>query len=435
MNANERIRPEPVRLPDTHRQDRVLEPRRFWVRRSRLLIGSTVAAALLVAMVLVVVRFSRAQQSADRSVLTISRVERGSFVRDVLADGQVVAAVSPTLYAASAGSVALKVHAGDTVDKDQVVAEIDSPDLAARVVQEDATLVGLRIDYQRAGLDAKGKLSQLREAFAQAQIDQKTAQREVDRSSKAYEFGSYPELQVLRATDMLEKARFAYEQAKRNFEAQPEQNRFDIDSKKALLDRQQYLVTDLRRQVDALQIRSPVTGKIGQVLIEDRASVTRDAPLLSVVDLSALEVEIKVPESLARDLSDGMTADLTGDGRHWTGTVSGVSPQVVNGEVIARVRFGEQKPEGLRQRQRLSVRIFIERRDNVLMVDRGSFLDQDGGGFVYVVNADVAERRPVRLGASGVQKVEILSGLAEGTQIVGSGTDAFRGAERVILTH
>jgi HlyD family secretion protein len=435
MNANERIRVEPVMLPDTRQQDRVLAPRRFSARRSRLLIGITIAAVLLVAMVLAVLRFSRAQQSADRSLLTISTVERGSFVRDVLADGQVVAAVSPTLYAASAGSVALKVHAGDVVNVDQVVAEIDSPDLAARVVQEDATLVGLRIDYQRAGLDAKSKLSQLSEAYAQAQIDQKTAQREVDRSSKAYEFGSYPELQVLRATDLLEKSRFAYEQAKRNFQAQPEQNRFDIDSKKALLDRQQYLVTDLRRQVDALKIRSPVTGRVGQVLIEDRASVIRDAPLLSVVDLSALEVEIKVPESLARDLADGMSADLTGDGRRWTGTVSGVSPQVVNGEVIARVRFGEQKPEGLRQRQRLSVRIFIEKRDNVLMVDRGSFLDQDGGGFVYVVNADVAERRPVRLGASGVQKVEILSGLVEGARIVGSGTDAFRGAERVVLTH
>jgi len=116
---------------------------------------------------------------------------------------------------------------------------------------------------------------------------------------------------------------------------------------------------------------------------------------------------------------------MEGGNRQWKGIVSAVSPQVVNGEVTARLRFDAQRPEGLRQNQRLSVRIFVDRRNNVLMVDRGLFLDQDGGGFVYVVHDDIAERRPVRLGAAGLQKVEILGGLAAGDRIVVSGTDAF----------
>ena len=109
-----------------------------------------------------------------------------------------------------------------------------------------------------------------------------------------------------------------------------------------------------------------------------------------MVDLSALEVEIKVTESLARDLRPGMTADLEGGGHHWQGVVSGVSPEVVAGQVTARLRFGAEKPAGLRQSQRLSVRIFLDRRDNVLMVDRGSFVDQEGGGFAYVVHGNIA---------------------------------------------
>ena len=69
------------------------------------------------------------------------------------------------------------------------------------------------------------------------------------------------------------------------------------------------------------------------------------------------------------------------------------------------------------------------------MVDRGSFIDQDGGGFAYVVRSNVAERRPVRLGAASITRVEILEGLAVGDQVVVSGTDAFNGADRVILSH
>ena len=422
-------------LRDTTAQDRVLERTSPWVRHRTLLIVILAAAAGLAVLVTYLLRYAGAGVSVDRSRLSIATVERGSFVRDIAADGQVVAAVSPTLYADSLGTVTLKVHAGDTVSKEQVLAVIDSPDLTAKLSQEEATGASLRIDWQRATLDAGQKLLQLRDAFNQAQVDQKTAQRELDRSRKAYELGSYTELQALKAQDSLEKAQFAFEQAKTNYESQPKQNHFDIDSKKALFDRQQFLVADLKRQVDGLNVRSPVDGQVGQVHVADRASVAKDAPLLTVVDLSALEVEIKVTESLARDLRAGMSADLEGGGRHWQGSVSGVSPEVVGGQVTARLRFGNEKPAGLRQSQRLSVRILIDKRDNVLMVDRGAFVDQEGGGFAYLVHGNVAERHPVRLGASSISKVEILDGLAPGDQIVISGTDAFNGAERVILSH
>jgi HlyD family secretion protein len=422
-------------LRDTSAQDRVIEPKNLLKRHRKIVIVAAVALGALLVLGFFLKRYSGAGVSVDRARVAIATVERGSFVRDIAADGQVVAAVSPTLYANALGTVNLKVHAGDSVTKGQVLAVVDSPDLTAKMSQEDATLAGLRLDWQRATLDAENKLLQLRDAFNQAEVDQKTAQRERDRSRKAYELGSYSELQALRAEDALEKAQFAFTQAKSNYDSQPKQNRFDIDSKKALLDRQQYVVSDLKRQVDGLNVQSPVDGQVGQVQVADRASVAKDAPLLTVVDLSALEVEIKVTESLARDLRPGMTADLEGGGHHWQGVVSGVSPEVVAGQVTARLRFGAEKPAGLRQSQRLSVRIFIDKRENVLMVDRGAFVDQEGGGFAYIVHGNIAERRPVQLGAASIAKVEILDGLSVGDQIVISGTDSFNGAQRVILSN
>jgi HlyD family secretion protein len=422
-------------LRDTSAQDRVIEPKNPLKRHRKVILVALACIAALSVLVLFLVRYSGAGASVDRARVSIAAVERGNFVRDIAADGQVVAAVSPTLYANALGTVTLKVHAGDSVAKGQVLAVVDSPDLTAKMSQEEATLVGLRLDWQRATLDAEHKLSQQRDAYNQAEVDQKTAQRERDRSRKAFELGSYSELQALRAEDALEKAQFAFQQAKSTYDSQPKQNRFDIDSKKALLDRQQFLVDDLKRQVDGLNVKSPVDGQVGQVQVADRASVAKDAPLFTVVDLSALEVEIKVTESLARDLRSGMTADLEGGGHHWQGVVSGVSPEVVAGQVTARLRFGAEKPAGLRQSQRLSVRIFIDRRDNVLMVDRGSFVDQEGGGFAYVVHGNIAERHAVQLGAASIAKVEILEGLSAGDQVVISGTDAFNGAQRVILSH
>jgi HlyD family secretion protein len=422
-------------IRDTASQDRVLEPRGVARRHGKLIAISLAVLVALTSLVIVLVRWSGVEESIDRTRVQIATVERGTFVRDVAVDGQVVAAISPTLYASASGTVSLHVHPGDTVSKGQTLAVLDSPDLQVRLTQETATLQALEIDLQRSRMEADRKMAQSQAALDQAQVDQKTAEREQIRSQKAYELGAFTELQTLKAKDTLEKADFSLREARMSYESQPRQNRFDIDSQKVLLDRQRYLVADLTRQVDGLRVSSPVDGQVGQVLVADRANVAKDAPLVSVIDLSALEVEIRVVESFAHDLHPGMGADLEGNGQHWDGKVSSISPEVVSGQVTARIWFLGAKMQGLRQNQRLAVRIFIDRRQNALTVDRGTFVDQDGGQFAYVVRQNIAERRAIRLGEASLQKVEILSGLAEGDQIVISGTDAFKGADRVALSH
>ena len=101
-------------------------------------------------------------------------------------------------------------------------------------------------------------------------------------------------------------------------------------------------------------------------------------------------------------------------------------------EVVARLRFKDRQPPGLRQNQRMSARIVLDTRRNVLMVDRGPFLEQ-GGGSAYVMDGDVAVRRPIQTGTSSLGAVEILGGLKEGDRVVVSGSDLFGDAERVVI--
>ncbi|MET0332186.1 MAG: efflux transporter periplasmic adaptor subunit, partial [Dyella sp.] len=103
-------------------------------------------------------------------------------------------------------------------------------------------------------------------------------------------------------------------------------------------------------------------------------------------------------------------------------------------EVAARLRFADQTPQQLRQNQRLSVRILLDHRDNVLTVQRGSFVDESGGAYAYLVHDGIAEKKPIRLGASSIDKVEILDGLKVGDRIVISGTDSFNSAARVAIS-
>jgi HlyD family secretion protein len=79
------------------------------------------------------------------------------------------------------------------------------------------------------------------------------------------------------------------------------------------------------------------------------------------------------------------------------------------------------------------VRILMDKRENVLKVDRGAFYEAGGGTSAYVVHGDVAERQPIRTGAASVREVEITGGLAEGDQVVISNTEIFKDAARIRL--
>ena len=61
------------------------------------------------------------------------------------------------------------------------------------------------------------------------------------------------------------------------------------------------------------------------------------------------------------------------------GKLTALSPEVLNGQVVARVRFDGDTPAALRQNQRVSVRIVLDERDGVLTVQRGPFLEAGGG--------------------------------------------------------
>ncbi len=420
-------------IRDTSATDRLVEVNT--TRRRAYWIGGALVLLVLIALAAAPVkRMLSADASVSGDRLSFATVERGSFVRDIAADGRVVAAVRPTLYANSPGMVTLKVHAGDTVKKDQVMAVLDSPELTNRLAQEQSALDAMQVDYERARIDARKQRLELQKALDNALIDEKAAARELDRNQKAFSKGAVPGQDVSRAQDALDKAEIALKHARSDRNLDSDSLDFNIKAKKLAHDRQALLVKDVQRQVDDLNVRSPVDGQIGQIFVAPRATVAKDAKLLTVIDLSALEVEVKVPESFARDLAVGMPANISGNGKQWKGAVSAISPEVVSGEVSARVRFEGDKPEQLRQNQRLSVRIVLDKRDDVLTVARGSFVDQSGGRYAYVVKDGIAVKTPIRVGASSIDKVEILQGLKTGDKIVISGTDNFNDAEKVAIS-
>jgi HlyD family secretion protein len=422
-----------TRFRDTSEQDHPLASKS---RRGPLLLAAGVAVVVGVAVLFGggrVQRMLSANTTVSTARLGLATVDLAPLTRDVAGEGRVVAAQSPTLYAPGGGTVTLTVKAGDPVKREQVLARVESPELTNRLAQERSNVDALKADLARAEVEARQQSAALQSAYENARIDQQTATNDLARQTQAFEAGATARMQVERAQDALAKAKLALDQAAGLRGLKTDSLALDVQAKRSALARQQLLVADLERQVSDLAVRSPVDGQVGQLFIADRTNVARDAKLLSVIDLSALEVQMQVAESFARELQPGMPGEISGNGQRWAGLVSSVSPEVVNGEVAARLRFDGKQPEQLRQNQRLSVRVLLDRRDKVLGVARGSFVDEGGGSYAYVVRDGVAEKVAVKLGARSLERVEVLSGLSVGDRVVISGSDNFRGADRVLV--
>ena len=425
-----------LKIADTSAQDVVIKAKPKG--RQRLLIGAAVMAGILAVWLLLpsVQRWAGSSISVPKDRLRLAEVSRGDLVRDVSVQGRVVAAISPSLFAPAAGTITLLVDAGAAVDEGQPLALLDSPELQNQLQQEQATLDRLSVEFDRQRIEAKQKALDNRKNIDLTNVTLTAADRERRRAETGYKIEAISEIDFEKTKDDLETARLAHNHAVADAKLDDERLVFELKTRELQVGRQSMLVQDLLRQVDELNMRSPVNGIVGNLMVDQKAAVSRNQVVMAVVDLSAFEIEAQVPESYADDLGLGMEAEVLVGNQRYPATLVSVSPEIIQNQVTTRVRFAQGMPPGLRQNQRLTTRILMEEKNNVLTLPRGQFLDSGGSRIAYVLDEDdVAHRRSIEIGARSLAAVEVVNGLDEGEVVVISSIDQFRSADTVLVTN
>jgi HlyD family secretion protein len=424
-----------MKITDTSAQDVQLAPKS---NRTRNLVGGGSVLVLLVSLWIAIPalnKWSSTSASIPYDRLRIAEVIRGDLVRDVSVQGRVVAAVSPTLYAPADGTITLRVEAGASVDEEQVLAVVDSPELENRLQQAEATLEEQEMELERQRIESKQLALEKRKGADLADVALIAARREMRRAEEAHERGVIPVIDYEKAKDDLRNAELAFEHAVADADLFDERLTFELRAKELSRNRQRLLVEELQRQVGELAIGSPVAGIVGDLLVDQRAAVSRDTPVMAVVDLSRFEIDALIPESYADDLAIGMQAEIILGAQKYSGQLVAVSPEIIASQVRSRIRFSGDMPANIRQNQRLTTRVLLEERPSVLMLQRGQFLETGGGRIAYVMTEDdIAERRQISVGGRSLSAVEIISGLEEGDRVIISSIDQFGGAETVLVT-
>jgi len=420
-------------IEGTNGQDEVIEnPKKVSV--GKVLLGITLLFGLSYAAFPTLSQWYSSIPSVDSKSIKVDTVIRGDLIRDVVVSGKAVAANAPQLYSTEIGKITLLAKPGEAVEKNQTVARLVSPELDALIKQQKSTLEQLSINANRGELADKEAQLDLESNMNAAQSKLNVAKREFQRSEISYSKQIISEVDWLKSQDAVSDAERLSEHAKKRVFIAIERLRFEKQHRDFLVQKEKLILEELSRRRDALAIKAPVKGVVGNWLVAQKNTIAANTAIMTIVDLSEYEAELSVPEFYADDLGIGLEVAMKISGISISGEIIAISPEVKANQVIVRARIKNNHKIQLRQNQRINARIEFEKKEDVLKVKRGAFIGSLGGKFIFkLVEGNYANRTAITTGASSVEYIEITSGLEVGQQVITSDYTDFTNAEQIYL--
>jgi len=358
--------------------------------------------AVLVALAIVAaaaIAWSLAVRSADVTVASVSRVHPATLLAKLNASGYVVAQRRADVASKVTGRIQqVFVREGSVVEEGQLLARLENEDARAALQQASANL--------EAGM---ARLEQARAVFEDARID-------YERKAALAATGAVSASELDSA-----RARFA-------------SSRAGVASLKAEVRSLESSLRNARVLLSYTEIRAPFSGvvlaknaDVGDIVTPLGAAATAKAAVVSMADLSSMQVEVDVSESNLGLVSAGQPCDIELDalsGEHFAGTVDALVPTVDRSKatVLVKVRFASLDSRILPQ---MSARVsFLSRAPSPgenaarTMVDARAVVSENGAARAFVVEDGRARSRAVTTGARYADMVEVRSGLQPGETVV-----------------
>jgi RND family efflux transporter MFP subunit len=347
-------------------------------------------------------RGGRGGQARPPMTVELAPVTRASISDEITVVGNLVGESTVAVAPRAAGRLQeVYVRMGDRVTRGQRIARIEDFELREQIKQAEAAQ----------------EVSQA--TIRQREADLALAKNNVERNRSLYERQLLPK-QTLDDNE----ARYQSAQAQ-------------LDLARAQANQSQARLDELEINLGNTIITSPVNGFIARRAVDPGASVGQNAPVVDVVDISRVRLVANVVEKDLEQLQTGDTTRVQVDafpGETFTGRIARVSPVLDPATRTAPIEIEVPNPDfRLKPGMYARVSITTDTTKDALVVPSDALADLGGRRGVFQVLNDTAVFRTVQVGSEQQKFVEILSGVAEGEQVITTGARALRDGDRVIL--
>jgi multidrug efflux pump subunit AcrA (membrane-fusion protein) len=320
------------------------------------------------------------------------------------------------------------VNRGDHVKSGQLLASLESRDLAAAVTDAKGAYEQASANYRNtssATVPNEVVKAQSDVQSAKQQID--AAQKLVDSRERLYKEGALARRLVDEATVSYAQAKSAYETAQKNLESLQSVGRHEeVKSAEGALESAKGKYEAAQAQLSYAEVRSPIDGVVAERPLFAGEMANAGTALLTIMDISSVIARVNLPQAQAAYVRVGQPATIaSSDGALQSiGKVTVVSPAVDPQSTTVEVWVQAPNPgERFRPGGTVHATITAGTVPNAIVVPAEALLPaEDGGSAVYTVGADsVAHQQKVQVGARTGENVQIVSGAKTGQRVVVSG--------------
>jgi RND family efflux transporter MFP subunit len=305
----------------------------------------------------------------------IARVERREIMRSIAFSGSLAPVVQTTVKSRVSGEVSkVLVREGESVAAGQLLAQIETADLQARLDSQVAAL-----EESRAKLDIAEKNRENNKAL----LNQKFI------SQNAY--------------DTTQSVHDAAAAGVRSADAQ---------------------LRIAKKAMEDATVRAPFAGIVARKMANAGEKVGVDSALFAIVDLGRMEIEAPAPASEIPSIKVGQPVSFRVDGfadRKFEGRVERINPTAEQGSRAITLYISVTNRDGaLKGGMFAKGEIVVDRTSPSTVIPAGAVREEAGQSFVFTVEGGKIARRAVKLGIAEPQQgmVEVTQGLEEGVSVV-----------------
>jgi HlyD family secretion protein len=375
-------------------------------------------------------------QTVAAERLTISTVQRGTFDDFLPLRARVEPLLTVYLDSIEGGRIEqVLVEDGANVQKGQLLAILSNAELQLSVLARQ-TEVTQQINSLRSQELA---LSQTRLADERGLYETKAAldktERQFAREKALADRGFIARRQFEDTQADLEQNRGRYAVQRRTAATNERLQSSQLSQLREAAQSMNAGLALARANLDTLNLRAPVSGQLSGFSIQVGQSVNRGERIGQIDSPGSNKLIAGVDEFYLGRVQVGQRATIEQGGKTYQMKVTKIYPQVRNGQFEVDLQFIGAQPDGIQRGQTLQAKLTLGDPAPALLIPNGSFYNDTGGAWVFVVTEDGSEavKRQVRLGRRNADYIEVLDGLQPGEKVLTSPYTGFTDKDRLDL--
>ena len=415
--------------------DKVVE-RRGLSRNVKIAIGA--GALLVLALLFWWFMPGAGSQTVTKNRLTISTVQTGRFEDFIPLRAKVTPLLTVYIDSIEGGRVdKVLVEDGTDVVAGQPIAMLSNAELQLSTLARQ-TEVEQQINNMRSQELA---LSQTRlaneRAILDAQLALTTARRQYEREAPLAAKGYVSGKQFNDTTDNYQYQQRRLAVLQRSQASDERLQSGQLDQQKASMKSMSAGLGIARTNLDALNLKAPVTGKLSGFSIQIGQSLQRGERIGQIDSPGKNKLQAGVDEFYLGRVQVNQSASVDWNGKTFRARVMKIYPQVQNGQFQVDLQFLGDEPQGVQRGQTLQAKLTLGDPAPAKLIPNGAFYNESGGAYVFVVAPDgnTAVKRQVRLGRRNPDFIEVLDGLDAGERVITSPYTGFADKDRLDLSN